>query len=115
MNIPRIVAAAEVTGADATATHALVWNSRRAKTYELAGRGAGVGGGDGGYVHVASFKSSRAMAMHRETVFASGKARVEVCTLSGVVKDALAYEATHGAFYFTLVPIRPRRRGERRS
>ena len=52
--------------------------------------------------------------MHRETVFASGKARVEVCTLSGVVKDALAYEATHGAFY-TLVPIQPRSRGERRS
>jgi len=78
----------QVTGADATDKHLLVWNSRKAEVHEV---------GPNGYVPIASFNSaSAAMALHRESVFRAGASMVEVCTLAGVVKTTLVYDDQYG-------------------
>jgi len=78
----------QVTGADATDKHLLVWNSRKAEVHEV---------GPNGYVPIASFNSaSAAMALHRESVFRAGASMVEVCTLAGVIKTTLVYDEQYG-------------------
>lgn len=77
----------QATGADATDRHLLVWNSRHAEVHEVT---------NSGFLPVANFPASSAMAIHRESVFRAGASMVEVCTLAGKVKETLVYDEAHG-------------------
>ena len=104
----------QITGADATSRHLLVWNSARAEVHETRGSGfarvsafdwSGRARGRSGSVRGESnapASSSQAMAIHGERIYRAcpGRAVVEVTDLAGVVVDALAYEEAQGAAEF---------------
>ena len=82
----------QVTGADVSENHLLVWNSRVAEVHQATPNGfarmsrfdAGRGG------------SSGALAIWRDAVFRAGRCSVEVCDLAGEVRDTVPLDESHG-------------------
>ena len=82
----------QVTGADVSENHLLVWNSRVAEVHQATPNGfakmsrfdAGRGG------------SSGALAVWRDAVFRAGRCSVEVCDLAGAVRDTVPLDESHG-------------------
>ncbi len=100
----------QITGADATSSHLLVWNSSQAEVHAATGAGGfnrtssfDWTGAKSSRGHANTFASSsssgaQAMAIHGSRIYRSvpGRALIEVTDLDGVVTDALSYEEAQG-------------------